>query len=395
MKTYHKNPRTIKDKQFNDLRAWLLELGDLSGIVHDLNTDEVISGNQRMRAIDVAKCEIVLTEGPHDPDAQGTVAHGYVLWQGAKYNYRQVRWTAEQCEKANIVANKAGGSWDFDILANEWEKDDLLEWGFELEELGMLPDDGAPEDPGAQVDRAAELQELWQTATGQIWAIGEHRLAVGDCTDAAVVARVMGGEKARLVVIDPPYGIGYNRHIPNPKHADLANDDTPQPAFLLSQIPDSEAWYVWSRWDVLAQWADAIPLPVRSVIVWDKQTNGMGDLATTYAPSWEACIFASKPGHKLNGNRDRDVWASPRPESEDHLTPKPIDLICRCVEKSSQPGELVFDGFLGSGTTMVAAQRLGRRCFGIEIDPGYAAVTLQRMSDMGLTPVLTGDNSHA
>ena len=149
MKNYHKNPRQIKDRQFNDLRAWLLELGDLSGIVHDLNTDEVISGNQRMRAIDIAKCEIVLSDGPHDPDAQGTVAHGYVIWQGAKYNYRQVRWTPEQCEKANIVANKAGGSWDFDILANEWEKDDLLEWGFELEELGMLPDDdGVNLDPG-------------------------------------------------------------------------------------------------------------------------------------------------------------------------------------------------------------------------------------------------------
>ena len=140
MKNYHKNPRQIKDKQFANLRAWLLELGDLSGIVHDLVSDEVISGNQRMRAIDIAKCEIALTEGPHEPDAQGTVAHGYVIWQGAKYNYRQVRWTAEQCEKANIVANKAGGSWDFDILANEWEKDDLLEWGFELEELGIVPD---------------------------------------------------------------------------------------------------------------------------------------------------------------------------------------------------------------------------------------------------------------
>jgi hypothetical protein len=147
VKNYHKNPRQIKDKQFANLRAWLLELGDLSGIVHDLNTDEVISGNQRIRAIDIAKCEIVLTEGPHEPDAQGTVAHGYVLWQGAKYNYRQVRWTAEQCEKANIVANKAGGSWDFDVLANEWEKDDLLEWGFELEELGMYPDDDADDEP--------------------------------------------------------------------------------------------------------------------------------------------------------------------------------------------------------------------------------------------------------
>ena len=68
MKNYHKNPRQIKDKQFANLRAWLAELGDLSGIVHDLNTDEVISGNQRMRAIDIARCEVQLTEGPHDPE---------------------------------------------------------------------------------------------------------------------------------------------------------------------------------------------------------------------------------------------------------------------------------------------------------------------------------------
>ena len=140
MKNYHKNPRQIKDKQFRDLRAWLLELGDLSGIVHDLNSDEVIGGNQRMRAIDIAKCEIVLIEEPHDPDVQGTVAHGYVIWQGAKYNYRQVRWTEQQCEKANIVANKAGGSWNFETLANEFDVGELLEWGFTEMELGGVPE---------------------------------------------------------------------------------------------------------------------------------------------------------------------------------------------------------------------------------------------------------------
>jgi len=223
----------------------------------------------------------------------------------------------------------------------------------------------------------------------------QHRLICGDCTDAVVVARVMGGERAALVVIDPPYGIGYNRHVPNPKHADLANDDTPQPALLLSQVPDSEAWYVWSRWDVMAQWMEAIPLPVRSVIVWDKQTNGMGDLTTTYAPSWEACIFAAKPGHKLNGGRDRDVWASPRPESTDHLTPKPVELVSRCVEKSSQADQIVFDGFLGSGTTLIACQKLGRRARCIEIEPGYVAVCLERWHDMtGGEPVLVDGNDN-
>jgi len=141
MKLYHKNPRQITEKQFNDLDEWLFELGDLSGIVHDLNSDEVIGGNQRSRVFDINKCEIVLTEELEEPDEQGTVAHGYIIWKGKKYAYRQVRWDDKQCEKANIVSNKGGGSMDFDILANEFDVDDLLDWGFKSYEIGMISDD--------------------------------------------------------------------------------------------------------------------------------------------------------------------------------------------------------------------------------------------------------------
>ena len=137
MKLYHKNPREITEHQYHDLKKWLAELGDLSGIVHDLNSDEVISGNQRSRVFDINKCEIVLYEQLDKPDDQGTVAHGYLIWQGRKYVYRQVRWNERQCEQANIVANKAGGSWDTDILANNWEVDDLLDWGFDERELEL------------------------------------------------------------------------------------------------------------------------------------------------------------------------------------------------------------------------------------------------------------------
>ena len=138
MKFYHKNPRQITNRQFDDLRSWLQELGDLSGIVHDLNSDEIVGGNQRARVFDVNQCEVVLTEGPHEPDGQGTVALGYVVWQDKRYGYRQVRWTPEQCEQANIIANKAGGSWDFEALKG-WDTDRLLAWGFEEVELGIMP----------------------------------------------------------------------------------------------------------------------------------------------------------------------------------------------------------------------------------------------------------------
>lgn len=142
MKPYHKNPRQITKRQMDDLGAWLSELGDLSGIVHDLNTDEIIGGNQRGRVFNVNECEVELTDGPHEPDEQGTVSHGFIIWKGKRYAYRQVRWTEKQAEKANIVANKSGGGWDFDTLANEFDAAELIEWGFEPFELGLGGDDG-------------------------------------------------------------------------------------------------------------------------------------------------------------------------------------------------------------------------------------------------------------
>ena len=138
MKQYLKNPRQITERQMQQLTGSLSELGDLSGIVHDLNSDEIVGGNQRGRAFNIDLCEIELvTDQLDDPDAQGTVAHGFIVWKGKRYAYRQVRWTPEQCAQANIQANKLGGTWDFDILANEFEISDLLEWGFEPHEFGL------------------------------------------------------------------------------------------------------------------------------------------------------------------------------------------------------------------------------------------------------------------
>lgn len=135
MKNYHKNPRQITEKQFEQLKKELKELGDLSGIIHDLNSDEIIGGNQRSKVFDINKCEIKIENKLSKPDKQGSIAFGYVIWEGCKYAYRQVKWTPKQCEKANIIANRAGGSFDFDILANEFEVPDLLEWGFEESEF--------------------------------------------------------------------------------------------------------------------------------------------------------------------------------------------------------------------------------------------------------------------
>lgn len=137
MKPFHKNPRKITSRQQADLDGWLEEYGDLSGIVHDLNSDEIIGGNQREFIFRLTGYKIVMSETYLKPDAQGTVGWGDIIWKGIKFRYRQVRWTPEQCEAANIIANKAGGKWDMDVLHKDWDQDLLLRTGWDRAELGI------------------------------------------------------------------------------------------------------------------------------------------------------------------------------------------------------------------------------------------------------------------
>jgi hypothetical protein len=145
-RAYHRNPRQITQKRLDKLRTNLAQYGDLAGIVHDLNSNEIISGNQRMRAINLDQCQIELTYEREYPDVQGTVAQGYAVWQGNRYAYRQVRWPPEVCEKANLVANLGAGAWDWDALSG-WTvplldvgfDDDLFaDWRRDVEALGSL-----------------------------------------------------------------------------------------------------------------------------------------------------------------------------------------------------------------------------------------------------------------
>lgn len=134
MREYKKNPRKISEEELKALADNIKELGDLSGIIHDLATDEIIGGNQRSRVINVNACEIEITEKYEEPDECGTIAHGYVIWEGQRLNYRQVLWTESQREKANITANKLGGDFDMTLLKN-FAKENLIDWGFDPSEL--------------------------------------------------------------------------------------------------------------------------------------------------------------------------------------------------------------------------------------------------------------------
>jgi hypothetical protein len=128
LKPYHKNPRQISPAQQKKLSDNLERLGDISGIVHNVTTGEIIGGNQRAAIFKDGTIELVAP--PTAPDAQGTVAHGFIVWRGQRFAYRQVQWNEEQAEEANIIANLSAGDWDWDVLTGKWKDPAKLKgWG--------------------------------------------------------------------------------------------------------------------------------------------------------------------------------------------------------------------------------------------------------------------------
>ena len=285
---------------------------------------------------------------------------------------------------------------------------------------GLAEDNGlyfgeeeVPEDAEPQIDKAEELREKWGVETGQMWQLGEHRIVCGDCTDKLVVDRVMGGEKADMVFTDPPYNVSYqdNESIESLKARNrrtdglvVSNDsmtDDEFDAFLiafLSVLPlkNGGAYYLCAppgRPETQFRIAlnSVSGLQLRECIVWIKDVFVFG--RQDYHWRHESILYGWKDGaaHYFIDDRKQDtVWEYERPKvSKDHPTMKPVELPNKAIGNSSKSGEVIFDPFLGSGTTLIACERLHRKCRAIEISPAYVAVAIQRWANVtGLEPEL-------
>jgi len=256
---------------------------------------------------------------------------------------------------------------DFDIDLTGFSLDDILVEPTE----GLTDEDAVPEAPDEPV-----------TVEGDIWVLGDHRVMCGDSTSIEAVEKLMDGEKADMVFTDPPYGIEYERHIPNktPNQSMIMNDHTSNG--WLELLPHNIPTYICTRWDVFPEIYREVEAlgHIKNVIVWDKLSNGMGDVETTYAPSHEFIFYVAPESTKLSGNRDRDVWSVAR-QSGLHPTMKPVELVERAVKNSSQSEQIVLDLFLGSGTTLIACEKTNRKCYGMELDPKYCDVIINRWQD--------------
>lgn len=240
-----------------------------------------------------------------------------------------------------------------------------------------------------------KLQRKWHTKPGQIWAIGGHRLLIGDSTVRPDVERLFGTHLPVLMVTDPPYGVQYdpawrakagvnkNKKRMGKVTADDRADWTPA-----WKIFPGDVAYVWHGGihvaDVLQSLRAADLEPVAHII-WAKDRFALsrGDYHWKHEPCWY--VVRKGAGHRWAGARDQStVWDIPRKDEGDdgsgHGTQKPLECMARLIRNHGGPGDVVYDPFLGSGTTMVAAQNLQRVCYGVEIDPRYAAVVLERMA---------------
>lgn len=266
------------------------------------------------------------------------------------------------------------GEWNMDLLSSSWSDLPLADWGVDLPEdwLGGVAQE--PQDAEPQMDKAAELNKIWKVKTGDLWKIGEHRLLCGDSTKREDVERVMGGEKAELCLTDPPYATGgksedYDVFIGDlPKLIDcflpLAKDVSNR--ILLT--PGNAHQFLYPKPD----W----------VLAWFVQAGvGANPWGFTF---WNAIFAYGKDPYLARrlGSRPDAFVKTEASDKTEHSTSKPVGVWSWILERGSvDAGDIIFDPFLGSGTTMVACQNLKRKCRGIEVSENYCACILQRMTD--------------
>jgi DNA modification methylase len=351
------NPRIIKDNKFKQLVKSIQDFPqmlELRPIVIDEN-NMVLGGNMRLKAC----IEAGLTDVP--------VIHANNL--------------SEEKKKEFIVKDNVGyGEWDWDDLANNWDAQELTDWGldipnFDVNNLEAEEDDFAVPDGGIETD----------IVLGDLFEIGEHRLLCGDSTDSDQVAKLMNGQKADMVFTDPPYGISVVKNdmvgadfgiAKKGQYKPIANDETKDVAeefyqtcislgmndfilwggnYFTNFLPFSDGWLVWNKragTDIRNTFADgemawcSFHTPIR---IYDQLWNGM----------------------IREGEKEKRV----------HPTQKPIRMLGEIIDDHIK-GKIVYDGFLGSGSIMVASHQKQKICFGIEMSPDYCQVIVDRMKKL-------------
>ena len=328
-------------------------------------------------------------------DAKGIVRAGNGTLAALKaLGWKEVRIVRSTLEGSEATAyaiadNRTAelAEWDDDALSQtlaalQIENEDLaLATGFDEKDIDALlapteiEEDDVPEPPVDPI-----------TKSGDLWILGDHRVLCGDSTKAEDVERLMAGAKAELMVTDPPYGVDYDGGQANAKKREkLSGDDTTEVfnaglSAALNAVP-SGAWYIWHAGRYAEPVYAAIRkcgFNVRALIVWNKLKAHYGAPSAHYCQKHEPCLYAVRDSAGFCGpSNEVTVWDIEQPHrNEHHPTQKPIICMARAIR--NHDAKSVYDPFLGSGTTLIAAEQLGRKCYGMEISPAYCDVIVKR-----------------
>lgn len=373
---YATNARTHEPEQVAQIAASIAEFGfNVSCLIDERGV--LIAGHGRL----LAARKLGLTEVPvirleHLSDAQ---ARAYRIAD-------------------NQLALNAG--WDDQVLAAELarlKEDgvglDLLAFADEeLDRLLASIDEGGADAAGSDEDVVPEPPEEPVTRPGDIWLLGKHRLLCGDSTNATDVARLLNGARPHLMICDPPYGVEYDPSWRNEagvsataRTGKVANDDRADWREAWALFP-GDAAYVWHagvHTKTVAESLEAAGFVIRSQIVWAKPCFALG--RGDYHWQHEPCFYAVRKGANGHWQGARDqatVWAVGGGGDEDaatiHGTQKPVECMRRPIVNNSARGDVVYEPFAGSGSTIIAAESVCRLCLAMEIDPRYCDVIVER-----------------
>ena len=386
------NPRTIKDDKFKKLVQSIKDFPQMLELRPIVVNDEmvVLGGNMRLKACK----EAGLKEVPVIKASQ---------------------LTPEQQAEFIVKDNVGFGEWDYDLLLNAYDSSDLEAWGIDLPELPEKENEAQQDDYEIPDEIATDI------VLGDLFEIGQHRLLCGDSTKKEEWQFLMNGLEADMVMTDPPYNVNYeggtglkimNDKMSNNSFYDFLFDFYSALGFYTKK---GGAWYVWHASTETVNFSTAMRnsgLLLKQYLVWVKNTMVLG--RQDYQWKHELCLYGWKEGashyfiddrtqttviedeinvSKLNKEQMkkmlydliRDKTASTvihcdKPHTNDvHPTMKPILLLAPLIKNSSKANEIVADGFLGSGSTMVASHQLNRKCYGMELDPKYCQVIIDRM----------------
>ena len=297
----------------------------------------------------------------------------------------------------NRIAENAG--WDDAMLRTELEA--LQADGFDLDLTGFDPDALAELLAGEETDQAGEVDDddvpeeavVVVSRPGDVWVLGEHRVLCGDATDPQSYVRLLSGERADMVFIDPPYNVDYANSAKDRQRGTqrpILNDNLGAAFhdFLLTALTPIVAHGRGAIYIAMSSGElDTLQAAFRAAgghwstfVIWAKNTFTLG--RADYQRQFEPILYGWPEGAQRHwcGDRDQgDVWQIKKPQRNDlHPTMKPVELVERCIRNSSRPGDAVLDSFGGSGTTLIAAHKSGRRALLMELDPKYVDVIVRR-----------------